>query len=167
MGKDERTFNYRYSSSKEQNIVEFIKCVTQRGYGETISLEEAGQILKYNIDNEKEFRRFRSVMSRIKNYLIDRGYLLKSIVGVGYYIMKPKQVPNYVYRTYTLRSLRLIEKQDRILEHTPTSELSQIRQQENKDIKALTKKTYEAINKSIDESEYFKNRAFYNGLDDE
>ena len=80
--------------------------------------------------------------------------------------MKPKQIPNYVYRTYTLRSLRLIEKQNKILEHTPTSELSTERQHENQDIKALAKTTYEAINKSIDESEYFKNKYLYDNLND-
>lgn len=162
-----RTFNYRYSSSKEQYIVRFIECVVERGYGETITLEETGKLLQYNIEDEHELKKMKSVMCRIKNYLIDRGYVLKSIVGVGYYIMKPKQIPNYVYRTYTLRTLRLIEKQDRILAHTPISDLSVVRQEENSQIKDLTKVTYEAINKSIDESEYFKNRAFYNGLDDE
>ena len=167
MLKNNRTFNYRYSSSKEQYIVKFIECVVERGYGETITLEETGKLLQYNIEDEHELKKMKSVMCRIKNYLIDRGYVLKSIVGVGYYIMKPKQIPNYVYRTYTLRTLRLIEKQDRILAHTPISDLSELRQKENAEIKQLTKVTYEAINKSIDESEYFKNRAFYNGLDDE
>lgn len=162
-----RTFNYRYSSSKEQYIVRFIECVVERGYGKTITLEETGKLLQYNIEDEHELKKMKSVMCRIKNYLIDRGYVLKSIVGVGYYIMKPKQIPNYVYRTYTLRTLRLIEKQNRILDHTPTSDLSNVRQEENAQIKDLTKVTYEAINKSIDESEYFKNRAFYNGLEDE
>lgn len=167
MERSERKFNYRYSSNKEGNIVNFIQCVVEKGYGQTISLSETGKLLGYNIEDEHELKKMKSTLARVKNYLIDRGYVLKSIVGVGYYIMKPKQIPNYVYRTYTLRTLRLIEKQDRILAHTPISDLSVARQTENAQIKDLTKVTYEAINKSIDESEYFKNRAFYNGLDDE
>ena len=166
MVKQERTFNYRYSSSKEGYIVQFIERVLERGYGGTITLEEAGKILNYNIDNEKELNKMRTVIARIKNYLIDRGYVLKSIPSIGYYIMKPKQIPNYVYRTYTLRSLRLLEKQDRILAHTPISDLSELRQKENAEIKVLTRVTYEAINKSIDESEYFKNKYIYNGMED-
>lgn len=167
MERSERTFNYRYSSNKEGNIVNFIQCVVEKGYGQTISLSETGKLLGYNIEDEHELKKMKSTLARVKNYLIDRGYVLKSIVGVGYYIMKPKQIPNYVYRTYTLRTLRLIDKQDRILAHTPISDLSELRQKENAEIKSLTKVTYEAINKSIDESEYFKNKSVYNGLDDE
>ena len=159
-------FNYRYSSSKEQYVVEFIDYVLSKNYGETISLETCGKILRYNTEDEKEFKRFKSLMARIKNALIDKGYLLKTITNVGYYIMKPKQIPNYVYRTYTLRTLRLIEKQDRILTHTETLNLNEQRKQENEEIKKLTKVTYEAIENSIFTSDYFKNKNIYDNLND-
>ena len=158
--------NYRYSSAKEQQVIELIDYVLTKNYGETIPLREAAKILQYNIDDEGEMKRFKSMMSRIKNALIDKGYVLKSITNVGYYIMKPKQVPDYTYRTYTLRTLRLLEKQDRILAHIDTSELSTIRLKENEEIKSLNKVTYEAINTCIDTSSYFENKNFYNGLDD-
>lgn len=158
--------NYRYSSAKEQQVIEFMDYVLSKTYGETISLREAARILQYNIEDEKEMKKFKSMMGRIKNELIDKGYLLKSIVNVGYYIMKPKQIPDYTYRTYTLRTLRLLEKQDRILAHTDTSGLSDIRMKENLEIKELNKVTYEAINTCIDTSSYFENKNFYNSLDD-
>ena len=105
-------------------------------------------------------------MARIKNALIDKGYLLKTITNVGYYIMKPKQIPNYVYRTYTLKTLRLIEKQGRILTHTETLDLSEQRKKENEEIKKLTEVTYEAIENSIFTSDYFKNKNIYDNLND-
>jgi len=164
--KNETTFNYRYSSSKEQYIIEFMDYVLSKKYGETISLEICGKFLKYNIGDEKELKKFKNLMNRIKNALIDKGYLLKTIPNVGYYIMKPKQIPNYVYRTYTLRTLRLIEKQDRILKHTDISDLNNERKKENEEIKVLTYTTYEAIETAIFQSDYFKNKNIYDELND-
>ena len=158
--------NYRYSSAKEQQVIELIDYVLTKNYGETISLREAAKILQYNIEDEGEKKRFKMMMYRVRNALVDKGYVLKSITNVGYYIMKPKQIPDYTYRTYTLKTLRLLEKQDRILEHVDTSELSITRIQENIEIKALNKATYEAINTCIDTSSYFEHKNFYNGLDD-
>lgn len=158
--------NYRYSSAKEQQVIELIDYILSKNYGDTIPFSQAARILQYNIEDENENKKFKSMMSRVKNALIDKGYVLKSIVNVGYYIMKPKQIPDYTYRTYTLRTLRLLEKQDRILTHIDTSELSTIRIKENQEIKALNKTTYEALNTCIDTSSYFENKSFYNALDD-
>lgn len=167
MKKNERiSMNYRYSSAKEQQVTEFIEFVLSKNYGDTISLRDATRILQYNIEDEKEKKRFLSLMARIKNALIDRGYVLKTITNVGYYIMKPKQIPDYTYRVYTLRTLRLLEKQDRILQHIDTTQLTVNRKKENEEIKALNKVIYDAINTCIDTSDYFEHKDFYNKLQD-
>lgn len=158
--------NYRYSSAKEQQVIEMIDYILTKKYGDTIPLSQAAKILQYNIDDEGEKRKFKMMMYRVRNALIDKGYVLKPITNVGYYIMKPKQIPDYTYRTYTLKTLRLLEKQDRILEHVDTTGLSVARMKENIEIKALNKATYEAINTCIDTSSYFEHKDFYNGLDD-
>ena len=158
--------NYRYSSSKEQQVIELIDHILSKNYGDTVTFAEAARILQYNIEDERENKKFKSMMARIKNSLIDKGYLLRSITNRGYYIMKPKQVPDYTYRIYTLRTLRLLEKQDRILTHIDTSGLSTVRLKENEEIKSLNRTTYEAINTCIDTSSYFENKSFYNALDD-
>lgn len=158
--------NYRYSSAKEQYVTELIEYICDKKYGDVIPELEAARILHYNIEDEQEKRKFKSLMARVKNALIDKGYVLKSIRNLGYYIMKPKQIPDYTYRTYTLATLRLLEKQDRILQHIDTSELNVTRLQENTEIKALNKSTYEAISNALDTSSYFENKDFYNNLDD-
>ena len=160
------SFNYRYSSKKEAEAIEFIDYVMSKEYGETLPISTCAYMLKYNIDDERELKKFRSIMARIRNALIDKGYVLKSIPNVGYYIMKPKQIPSYVYRTYTLKTLRFLEKQDRILQHTDTSELQGLRIRENEEIKELTQITYEAIDMSINESDYFNHKEIYNSMND-
>lgn len=166
MPRNRSGLNYRYSSLKEQQAIELIDFILEKNYGDVVPLREASRILQYNIDDELEKKRFNSMMSRIKNELIDKGYILKTIVNIGYYIMKPKQIPDYTYRTYTLATLRLLEKQNRILEHTDTTVLSEVRLKENIEIKSLNKTTYEAVNSCIDESSYFENKNFYNSLND-
>ena len=47
--------------------------------------------------------------------IIEKGVVLKSVAGVGYYILKPKQVSGYVYHTYTRRIDKLLAKGGKIL----------------------------------------------------
>lgn len=106
-------------------------------------------------------------MARIKNFLIDYGYILKSIGGVGYYILKPNQISNYCYRTYVERTFELLEKSERILNHTDQSEMIEIRKKELSEMKELNKGIKVSIGKTIRNSDYGRNRVVYNNLKDD
>jgi len=159
-------YDSRYHSQHKRGMQEAIEYILDRNYGDTISNEILAKILKFNIENETEKRKYGAVMGRIKNFLIEKGYILKSITGVGFYILKPKQISGYCYHTYVKRTQVLLEKSDRILTHVDISELSDIRKEEHSNMLKLNQSVSSGIFNNINNSEYEKNKDTYNSLDD-
>lgn len=164
----EQNFRYdsRYNSLKKRELQETIELILSKNYGDTITFEQIAKILHYNIDDEKEKRKFRSAMSRVKNFLIDYGYILKTITNVGYYILKPKHISSYCYRTYIDKTKVLLEKSERILVHVDQTELSDIRKKEHKEMLQLNQDLYSEIGLVVEGSDYGKNRRNYENLND-
>lgn len=162
--------NYRYDSRYESkyklNMQKAIEYILDLDYGDTVTFATMGQILGFNLEDEKEFKKFRSTMARVKNFCIDYGKVLKTITGIGYYVMKPKQIPSYCYRTYIRKTMDLIAKSERILTHTDTNELSEARTNEYNEVKKLNADVDETIWNTIEESTYFKNKNYYDSLGD-
>lgn len=153
-------------SKKKQNIAECIDYILTKQRGDTCTMDSLAKILGYNIDDELEYRKFKSTMIRVKDFLIDKGYVLKSISGVGYYILKSKQIAGYCYHKYILKTERILEKSDRILTHTDKTELNEIRTKEWNDVNKLNGDVYEAIDDAINVSDYWKNKENYDKLND-
>ena len=162
--------NYRYDSSYQseykQRIQEVIEFVLEKDYGETISFNTLANILHYNIDDELECKKFKTMMCRIRNFLIDYGYVLKNIVGVGYYILKPKQISGYCYHTYIRKTENLLNKSGRILSHVAKSELSEIRKEEYDNVCELNLDVTNVIDTTIENSKYYSKKNYYDSLDD-
>ena len=159
-------YDSRYQSLKKQNMQEAIEFILNHNYGETFTFQSIATILGYNIDDEKEKFKFRSMMGRIKSFLVDYGYILKGVTGVGYYILKPKQISGYCYHTYIRHTEDLLKKSDRILSHVDLDELSEIRKEEYDNVKTLNYDVFENVDNTIDESEYFKKKSYYDNLED-
>lgn len=159
-------YDSRYNSEYKQRIQELVEYVTGLNYGETISFEKAASILHYNIEDEKELKKFRSTMARVKNILIDYGYILKTITNVGYYILKPKQISGYCYHTYIRRTENLLEKSSRILLHTETVNLSPARKEEHDNVRSLNAALINVIDTTIENSSYYNKKNYYDNLED-
>ena len=159
-------YESNYNSEYKQRIQELVEYILDLNFGETISFEKAGYILKYNIEDEKEYKKFRSTMQRVKNILIDYGYVLKTITNVGYYILKPKQISGYCYHTYIRKTEKLLGKSSRILQHTKTSELSEIRKEEYDNVCDLNIDLITNIDNTIENSNYYNKKYYYDNLDD-
>ena len=164
----EQNFRYdsRYNSLKKRELQETIELILDKDHGETIPFEQLSKLLHYNLDDEQEKRKFRSAMARVKNFLIDYGYVLKTITNVGYYILKPQHISSYCYRTYIDKTKVLLEKSERILKHTDKTKLSDVRKKEHKEMTDLNQQLYGEIGLVVEGSEYGKNRAYYNALED-
>ena len=157
----ERNTNYKYA---KQNTIEYI---LSKPYGETLSYQELGKLLGYNILDELEFHKLKDMMSHIKNVLIDYGYILKTIIGVGYYILKPKQISGYCYHTYIRKTEKLLDKSERILSHIDQSELSEIRIKEYNEVHKLNTDVGNSIETTIYNSDYEANKYIYENLNDD
>lgn len=167
-GKMKAEFRYdsRYQSEHKQHMQETIEFILGKRYGDTIGYIPLAKLLHYNIDDELEARKFKVMMGRIKNFLIDYGYVLKSIAGVGYYILKPKQISGYCYHTYIRRTEGLLCKSGRILSHVAQNELSEIRKEEYDNVCNLNLDVTNAIDITIENSEYFSKKNEYDSLED-
>ena len=164
-----KNFRYdsRYESEFKQRIQETIDFILEKNYGDTIGYIPLAKILHYNIDDELEAKKFKVMMGRVKNFLIDYGYVLKSIAGVGYYILKPKQISGYCYHTYIKRTESLLDKSGRILSHVEQSKLSEIRKEEYDNVCNLNLGVTNAIDTTIENSEYFNKKNYYENLEDD
>lgn len=158
--------NYRYRTKREEQIRDAVEFILNKEYGTTIEFGKLAEIMHYNIEDEVEEKRFKNTMARVKNILIDHGYILKTITGVGYYILKPKHISSYCYRTYVDRTKLLLEKSERILKHVDRTELSDVRKKEHTQMQDLNQQLYGEIGLIVEASDYGKNRSYYNSLKD-
>ena len=93
--------NYRYEqtydSKKKQNIQETVEFILSKDDGTTIENNELAKLLGYNISTDEEYRKYKAMMGKIRNFLLQYGYVLKIISGVGYYILKPEQISRHCF----------------------------------------------------------------------
>lgn len=162
--------NFRYEgerhSKKEQNKQEVIDFILNHKYGNTVFHDDLSKILGYNIDDEQEFHKYKTIMQQIKNFLLNYGYVLKSISGTGYYILKPNQISKHCYRTYIKKSRRMYDKSLFILDHTEKQELSEDRLEEIKNMMELNKQLIDNAWDTIKESAYYSRKNYYDSLED-
>jgi len=164
--KQNYKYEYERNSKYKYNKQDAIEYILNKDYGETLSYNELGKLLGYNVNDELELHSLKNQMSKIKNILIDYGYILKTVIGVGYYILKPKQISGYVYHAYIRKTEKILNKSDRILTHVDKSELSAIRTKEYNEVHQLNKDVNNSIETTIYNSAYEANKTTYENLDD-
>lgn len=110
--------NVRKNFLEKENIRNYIM---KKQFGDTIVFKDLQQFTEYDLNNEYENYKFKTTIMRfVKDELIQEGYILKSIRGVGYYILKQNQISSYTYRIYIKKPLRYLNKADTILKSTHT-----------------------------------------------
>lgn len=147
-GTDKSRNNIIKFKSKTDDLLEFVDELKEQN------------LTHYNLSDEFESYKFKSsIMQKVKNELIENGYVIKSIRGIGYYILKQNQIQSYTYRTYIKKPLRHLKKAEIILNNTKTSLLNkkelekhQLTNKLNKDLINITEtlinaKEYEQIKK--------------------
>jgi len=152
-----------FKKGKVQEVVEFI---CSKNYGDTITANELATMLEYDISIEIQRIKFQRKMNQIKKIVLDYGYILKTILGVGYYILKPKQISGHCYHTYILRSQKLLEKSEQVLRNTDVTELSTQRMAEYTDMRNLNRQLIENMSNTINSSNYKSNEEIYNNISD-
>lgn len=110
--------NVRKNFLEKENIRNYIM---KKQFGDTIVFKDLQQFTEYDLNNEYENYKFKTTIMRfVKDELIQEGYILKSIRGVGYYILKQNQISSYTYRTYIKKPLKYLDRADTILKSTHT-----------------------------------------------
>ena len=140
--------------------------ILNKKYGETVFHEDLSKILKYNIEDEEEKKKYKAIMARVKNFLLQYGYVLKGIGGIGYYILKPYQISKHCYRTYIKSASRMYDKSAYILDRTDERELNGERAKELKSMIDLNAQLIENARKTIVESAYYSRKDYYDSLEE-
>lgn len=154
-----------YESKKKQNIQEVVEFILEQNFGTTVSDTDLAKILRYNIADEEEYHKYKTIMSRVRNFLLQYGYVLKSISGIGYYILKPAQISSHCYKTYVKRASRLYDKSSYILDRVDQTELSKDRKEELESMMKLNKQLIDNVWNTISESKYYSRKDYYDSLE--
>ena len=164
--KQDFRYEQERDSKKRLDIQEVVEYILNRKYGETLLHEDLAKLLRYNIEDEEEYYKYKAMMARVKRFLIQYGYILKGIGGIGYYILKPSQISRHCYKTYIKSCSRMYDKSLYILERTDKSELNDDRQQEIGFLMDLNKELIEKTERIITESPYYSRKTYYDNLED-
>lgn len=149
------------TSKYEINTELALEYILTRKHGETIPYVTLANILRFSLQDEHQEKIFKRRMSKIKNILIDYGYVLKSVGGVGYYILKPNQISSFTFRNYIVKPQKAYEKAKRILNHVDTTKLNEISKEEHKYAQELAENIAETAENTIYNSNYWNNKTLY------
>ena len=165
--KNDFRYEQTYESKKKQNIQETVEYILSKDYGTTVENAELAKLLGYNIDTEEEFIKYRNMMTKVRNFLLQYGYVLKTVTGIGYYILKPAQISRHCYKAYIKRAGRLYDKSAFVLDKVDQSELTHTRKEELENIKNLNEQLIETTDKVLLESKYYSRKNYYDNLNDD
>lgn len=163
--KNDIVVNYRYNSKNEPVIIDIIDYILSLPYGNIIYYHDISRRIGLNIEDEFGMKYLKRLMSKVKNILIDYSYVLRSINGKGWYILKPTQIPSYTYRTYITKPQKAYEKAKRILERTDKTKYLDINNQQYNEITKLNNDMIEVSDYTIFNSDYYKNKEKYKEFD--
>lgn len=135
---------------------EIAKLILKRNYGETITNEEINEIMKEDLSDEYGKKRFKSNMNKVKNILLPKGYVIKCIYNMGYYILMPRQISSYTYRNFIIRPIKTLDKAKIILENTNHNSLNVKEKEEYKTTRSLNAALVYAAQELINAEEYKK-----------
>lgn len=147
---------------KREKLYEFI---LSKNYGETITIEQINNILQENLNSDLGSKRFRNQINKVKNKLYEKGYVIRSIYDIGYYILKPNQVSSYTYRNFIVKPTKQFNKARIIMKNTNTKNLNDDEYVELYNTIELNKEMIRTTNKILNsEKNFYKKGNCYNGI---
>lgn len=147
---------------KREKLYEFI---LSKNYGETITIEQINNILQENLNSDLGSKRFRCQINKVKNKLYEKGYVIRSIYDIGYYILKPNQVSSYTYRNFIVKPTKQFNKARIIMKNTNTKNLNDDEYIELYNTIELNKEMIRTTNKVLkSEKNFYKEGNYYNGI---
>ena len=128
--------------------------------------DDLSKLLGYNLEDEEEYRKYKTIMVKIKNFLLQYGYVLKSVSGIGYYILKPSEITRHCYKTYIKSALRMYDKSAYVLDRTEKKDLNEVRLEEINNMMELNKQLINNAWETLKESAYYSRKGYYDSLEE-
>lgn len=149
----ENNLNKNALSPKEKRE-EVYNLILTKKYGDTVTNEEINNILQEDLKDEYGKKRFRDQMNKVKNKLYEKGYVIRCIYNIGYYILKPNQVSSYTYRNFIVKPTKQFKKAQKILKHTDCKEFNVEETTEFELTRTLNKNIIDTTNKILNSEKY-------------
>lgn len=166
MQRELRLKCYQRDSDKRLKVEETVEYILDNfSYGDTITDDDLCYRLGYNIEITEEFKKYKSMMQKIKEELMTFNYILKSISHVGYYILKPEHIVGHCYNTYVKRSQRTLDKSLKVSCHIDKTNLSENRLEEIENFRDLNAQLVNNMEELINNSKYFDRLQIYGEKD--
>ena len=151
-----------FARNSTDKIEELYNMFMQKEYGDIVYHAEVERIL--GID--RTIAKYGIYVRKAKDKLIEHSKVLKGIAGIGYQVLKPKQVSGFVYRKYIKKALNMYNHSTDILNYLDKSNLSDTRIQEYNEVKELNDNLKETTSNIITGSRYYSRKDYYDSLDD-
>lgn len=158
--------NAARSSKNEEVKKKILEIFLGSDYGATVSYEEINEVLMLDLENEDDMKKMKRIVSSIKDLLIDKGRILQSVRGVGWYILKPQHIASYTYRNYIVKPQRAYDKAKKILQKYDRRTLNEERIVEFVAINDLNNQLQKLSGNLLNNSEYLKNKSEFDRLGD-
>ncbi len=142
------TLEYR---EKIENLKRYI---LKKEYGTTLTFNELNEFIGEDLRDEYGKTRFKSVIRKVKNKLYKQGYVLRSVNGIGYYILKPNQIASYTYRTFIIKPLNSFYKAQIILDCAEKDKLTNNEKKKHNKTIELNECLISATEQLIDDSDF-------------
>lgn len=108
----------------KERIENLRKYILSKDYGTTLTFDEVNEFIGENLKDEKGLKRFRNAVRKVKRQLYQEGYVLRGVMNIGYYILKPNQIAGYTYRNFMLKPINSFYTAQIILEKAKTKSLN-------------------------------------------
>lgn len=108
----------------QEKIENLKKYILDKDFGITLTFEDLNEFIGEDLKEEDGMKRFKNVMRKVRKQLYKNGYVLKGIMNVGYYILKPNQIAGYTYRNFMLKPLNSFYTAQVILDNTKKNKLN-------------------------------------------
>lgn len=149
----ENKLNKNEFSPKEKREQVYNYILTKK-YGDTITNEELNNILQEDLKDEYGKIRFRNQMVKVKDTLYKKGFVIRPIYNIGYYILKPNQVSSYTYRNFIVKPTKQFKKAQKILKYTDCKEFNVEETTEFELTRTLNKNIIDTTNKILNSEKY-------------
>ncbi len=138
----------------KERIENLKKYILSKDYGTTLTFDELNEFIGEDLKDEYGKMRFKSIIRKVKNQLYKKGYVLRGVINIGYYILKPNQIASYTYRNFMLKPLNTFYKAQIILESTEKNKLNDKEEKKHIKTESLNKALISANEMLIDDKDF-------------
>lgn len=106
--------------NRKESIDTLVKVIEERDYGDVISFDEIGNIIKYEYGTAK----YNDILQAARKRLVTTGHMIVNVRGIGYKVCYPD---NYTMEgiRYMRQGAQRIDRGTKILNHAPVNDMSQ------------------------------------------